>query len=92
MRTGADGVYAVTSIKPTPYPERLMPAHIHITVLEPGRTPYWIDDIVFDGEFRVDAGYRAKQGLRGGDGIIPMRKSGGIWTGVRDIKLERHPA
>lgn len=92
MRTGADGVYAFTSIKPAPYPDRSMPAHIHLTVLEPGRKPYWIDDIVFDGEFRVDAAYRAKQGLRGGDGVISLKRVSGVWTGVRDIRLERHPA
>jgi protocatechuate 3,4-dioxygenase beta subunit len=92
MRTGADGVYAFRSIKPAPYPDRSMPAHIHLTVLEPGRPPYWIDDIVFAGEFRVDDAYRAKLELRGGDGVIPLRKTNGVWTGTRDIKLERHPA
>jgi protocatechuate 3,4-dioxygenase beta subunit len=91
MCTGADGVYAFTSIKPAPYPDRSMPAHIHLTVLEPGRRPYWIDDIVFDGEFKVDAAYRAAQGNRGGNGIIPLKRNNGVWTGVRDIRLERHP-
>ena len=92
MRTGADGRYAFTSIKPAPYPDRTMPAHIHFIVLEPNRRPYWIDDIVFDGEFRVDAAYRASQELRGGGGVIPLRKTNGVWTGARDITLERHPA
>lgn len=92
MRTGADGAYAFTSIKPAPYPDRTLPAHIHFIVLEPGRKPYWIDDIVFDGEYRVDAAYRAKAENRGGDGIIALKKTGNVWTGARDITLERHPA
>jgi protocatechuate 3,4-dioxygenase beta subunit len=92
MRTGADGVYAFNSVKPAPYPDRTMPAHIHFIVLEPGRRPYWIDDIVFSGEFRVDAAYRAKQELRGGDGGIALTRVAGVWTGLRDILLERHPA
>ncbi len=91
MRTGEDGAYAFTSIKPAPYPDRSMPAHIHLTVLEPGLPPYWIDDIVFEGEFRVDPSYRAAQGNRGGDGIIRLKRSNGLWTGTRDIRLERHP-
>jgi protocatechuate 3,4-dioxygenase, beta subunit len=91
MRTGKDGVYAFTSIKPAPYPDRTMPAHIHLTVLEPGLPPYWIDDIVFDGEFKVDAAYRAAQGNRGGNGIVPLKRQSGVWIGVRDIRLERHP-
>lgn len=92
MRTGADGVFAFTSIKPAPYPDRTMPAHIHLTVLEPGRPPYWIDDIVFDGEFKVDAAYRARAGNRGGDGVIQLTRMQNLWMGVRDIRLERHPA
>lgn len=92
MKTGADGRYAFTSIKPAPYPNRTMPAHIHFIVLEPGKPPYWIDDIVFAGEFRVDAAYRARQELRGGDGVIPLIRNIGLWTGARDIRLERHPA
>ena len=92
VRTGTDGAYAFTSIKPAPYPDRTMPAHIHFIVLEPGKPPYWIDDIVFDGEFRVDNAYKAKLENRGGNGVIPLKREGGVWTGVRDIRLERHPA
>jgi protocatechuate 3,4-dioxygenase beta subunit len=92
MRTGADGVYAFDTIKPAPYPDRSMPAHIHMHVIEPDRPPYWIDDIVFDGEFRVDSAYRARVDDRGGNGIIRLKRVSGVWTGVRDIRLERHPA
>ncbi len=92
MRTGADGVYAFDSIKPAMYPSRDIPAHIHLTVMEPGKPPYWIDDIVFNGEAKVDAAYSANLGNRGGDGIIPLKRANGVWTGSRDIVLERHPA
>ena len=92
VRTGADGVYSFTSIKPATYPDRSMPAHIHLTVLEPGKPPYWIDDIVFDGEYRVDAAYKAKMEKRGGNGVTALTRENGVWTGVRDIRLERHPA
>lgn len=92
MRTGADGVYAFDSIKPAPYPDRSMPAHVHMTVLEPDRKPYWIDEIVFQGEHKVDAAYRAGMTNRGGDGVIALKRVAGVWTGVRDIRLERHPA
>lgn len=92
MKTGTDGVYGFDSIKPAMYPTRAGPAHIHLTVLEPGRKPYWIDEIVFSGERLVDAAYRARMTNRGGDGIIPLKRVSGVWTGVRDIILERHPA
>lgn len=92
MRTGADGVYAFDSIKPGLYPDRVTESHIHLTVVEPGRKPYCIDNIVFDGEFGVTQAYRAKMENRGGNGIIPLKRVNGVWTGARDIVLERHPA
>lgn len=89
--TGADGQYRFETIKPAPYPDRSMPAHVHLFIGEPGRQPYYIDDAVFDGEFRVDADYRAHAERRGGDGVVRLQRSpDGIWLARRDILLERH--
>lgn len=93
VRTGADGRYGFDTIKPAPYPSQTMPAHIHMFVGEPGRRPYYIDDIVFDGEFGVDAGYLARQELRGGSGVVRLIDGpDGALVAVRDLVLERHPA
>lgn len=90
--TDRNGRYRFRTIKPAPYPDMTMPAHIHLMIGEPGRPPYYIDDVVFDGEFKVDAGYRARQELRGGSGIVRLsRDSDGRLIAVRDIVLERHP-
>lgn len=79
VKTGVDGRYAFHTIKPAPYPDQTMPAHIHLTIGEPGKQPYYIDDVVFDGEAYVDAKYRAAQELRGGSGITRLsRASDGI--------------
>jgi protocatechuate 3,4-dioxygenase, beta subunit len=91
-RTGADGRYTFDTIKPGIYPSRIDPAHVHMTVIEPGRRPYYIDNIVFEGEFGVTSEYRAKQELRGGSGIVRLRRENGILQATRDIRLERHPA
>ncbi len=92
VRTSQDGRYRFRTIKPAPYPDMTMPAHIHLTIAESGRPPYYIDDVVFDGEFNVDADYRARQELRGGSGIVRLN-SGNDGTGlaIRNIVLERHP-
>ncbi|WP_338863510.1 hypothetical protein [Myxococcus stipitatus] len=91
-RTGADGVYTFDTIKPAPYPNDTLPAHIHLVVQEPGRRAYYIDDVVFDGEFGVTPKYRAGQEFRGGGGIVRLeRPSAGLWLAKRDILLERHP-
>lgn len=92
VRTGADGRYAFDTIKPGIYPDRTEPAHIHLFVLEPGRPPYYIDDVVFEGEFGVTPAYRARQSLRGGDGVIVLgRRNDGTWLAQRNIVLELHP-
>jgi protocatechuate 3,4-dioxygenase, beta subunit len=92
VKTDADGRYSFETIKPAPYPGGTMPAHIHLYVWEPGRRPYYIDDVVFAGEPLVDAAYRANQELRGGSGIVTLaRAPDGKLRATRDIVLERHP-
>lgn len=93
VKTDAEGRYRFDTIKPAPYPSRNMPAHVHLFLAEPDRRPYYIDEVVFAGEFKVDAAYRAAQDLRGGSGIVALaRNPAGIWLARRDIVLERHPA
>lgn len=92
LKTGADGRFEFATIKPAPYPTHTEPAHIHLTVLEPDRRPYWIDDVVFAGEDRVDKEYRRSRENRGGPGIVTLtRDADGTWYAERDIILERHP-
>lgn len=90
LKTGADGRYEVDTIKPGVYPDGREPAHIHLTVLEPGKDPYWIDDVVFAGEQGVDATYRAERENRGGRGIVALkREPSGRWLAERNIDLLR---
>jgi protocatechuate 3,4-dioxygenase beta subunit len=91
LKTGADGRYEVTTIKPGQYPDRPSPAHIHLTVLEQGKDPYWIDDVVFDGAPGVDAEYRREAEKRGGAGIVRLEpEPSGGWLAKRDIILLAH--
>jgi protocatechuate 3,4-dioxygenase beta subunit len=92
VRTDGEGRYEFRTIKPAPYPEHTEPAHIHLTVREPQRRPYWIDAVVFAGEYRVDEKYRRAAENRGGSGIVQLtRDADGTWIANRDIILERHP-
>jgi protocatechuate 3,4-dioxygenase beta subunit len=93
VKTDAQGRYRFDTIKPAPYPGGRFPAHIHLTVLEPDRRPYWIDDIVFEGEAGVSEAYRTGMTNRGGNGIIRLQRNGdGVLLARRDIILEAHPA
>jgi protocatechuate 3,4-dioxygenase, beta subunit len=92
-KTGADGRYAFDTVKPGIYPSRDSPTHVHMNVIEPGRRPYWIDEVVFEGEYGVTSAYRAAQGERGGSGTVRLtREASGTLQATRDIRLERHPA
>lgn len=92
IRTDAEGRYRFETIKPAPYPDMTMRAHLHFTVKEPGRPPYYIDDIVFAGEYMVDAAYEKAQELRGGSGIVELEAGAdGVLVARRNIVLERHP-
>lgn len=93
VRTGADGRYEFRTVRPGVYPDRRGPAHVHLTVVEPGRRPYWIDSIVFQGEFGVTPAYVSRQQRRGGGGVVRLgRTDGGLLLAERNIVLERHPA
>lgn len=92
VKTDAEGRYAFVTIKPAPYPDATMPAHVHLMVGEQGHRPYYIDDIVFDGEFGVTPTYRKQQELRGGSGIVRLERGADeLWIARRDIVLEVHP-
>ena len=90
VKTNAAGEYRFETVRPAAYPGRSDPAHIHMTVKEPERREYWIDEVVFTDDPLVTAQYRAREERRGGSGILtPTRDASGSWTVRRDIVLER---
>ena len=91
-KTDVHGRYRLRTIKPGSYPGRASPAHIHLTIKEPGEREYWIDEIVFDGDPSLTTAFRERLEDRGGSGIVRLtRDDAGTWHGTRDIRLEPHP-
>lgn len=75
---------------PGSYPLRRDPAHIHMTVKEPDRAEYWIDDVLFEGDPKLTGKVRAERRNRGGSGIVTLSDhEDGAMTAVRDIVLWR---
>ena len=87
MKTNERGEYEIETIRPAQYPSRMDAAHIHITIKEPKRKEYWIDDIVFTDDSLVNDEYRKERLNRGGSGIVTLRRNQGTWTGTRNITL-----
>jgi len=88
IKTGADGKYSITSIRPASYPSRKAPQHIHPIIKEPGTSLYWIDEYLFDDDPLLSDEEKKRQENRGGSGIIHLAKnSERVWVGKRDIIL-----
>lgn len=90
VKTNARGEYRFYTFKPATYPSRTEPAHVHLTVKEPGIREYWIDSIEFEGDPLVTAAYKKRKRKRGGLGIISLGKTDGLLLARRDIYLGRN--
>ncbi len=89
-KSSAAGDYRFETIRPAPYPDGGIPAHIHFIIKEPDRREYWIEDVVFTDDPLVDDSYRKRLSNRGGNGVVtPSRDASGVWQVRRDIVLER---
>lgn len=90
LKTNAKGEYAFLTIRPGAYPGSNNPAHIHITIKEPGCYEYWLDDFHFNEDPILTNAMRKKFSNRGGSGIIKISRENGIMTGYTDIILEKN--
>ena len=87
MKTNEKGEYKFFTLKPAPYPGGNNPAHIHITIKEPDKNEYWIDEYLFDDDPLVTENMKTKNRKRGGDGIIKVKDVGNMLKAERNIYL-----
>jgi protocatechuate 3,4-dioxygenase beta subunit len=91
MKTDRMGRYELRTLRPAPYPNRDIPAHIHPVVKEPGKNEYYLDEYLFADDPLLTPEKRGKLENRGGSGIVEVaRNKNGIWMGRRDIVLGRN--
>jgi protocatechuate 3,4-dioxygenase beta subunit len=88
-KTDEKGRFRFDTIRPGAYPNRDVPEHVHMHVLEVGRCTYYIDDVLFDDDPRLTPEVRRQLSSgRGGSGIVqPRRDDSGRWLVTRDIVL-----
>jgi protocatechuate 3,4-dioxygenase beta subunit len=89
MRTDENGTYKFITLRPAPYPGANDPAHIHITVKEPGLNEYYIDEFLFSDDPLLTADRRQKLENRGGSGILVLKDVGNMYKAERNIYLGR---
>jgi protocatechuate 3,4-dioxygenase beta subunit len=94
-RTDARGRYTFDTIRPGAYPDGSEPPHIHMVVIEPGCSTYFIEDVHFADDpilAKVQPPYRdSLLNGRGGSGIVSTVRdvATGVLRATRDIELGR---
>ncbi len=87
VKTNDDGKYTFYTFRPASYPNTKIQQHIHITVKEPSRNEYYIDDYVFEDDPFLTDTERNRKRKRGGSGIVLSKLKGDIYHIERDIIL-----
>lgn len=89
VKTDVNGHYTIYTIRPAPYPGQDEPAHIHLSVKEPGMAnEYYTDEIVFDDDkLLIPALKKRPQQNRGGSGIVRVLLKDSIQIAEHDIIL-----
>lgn len=71
VKSDEDGKYSIYTIRPAPYPNDHMPAHIHTSIKEPNiPDEYYIDEFVFDDDILLTGKKRKTLENRGGSGVL----------------------
>jgi protocatechuate 3,4-dioxygenase beta subunit len=89
IKTDENGKYAIYTIRPAPYPNDVLPAHIHLSIKEPAiANEYYPDDINFDDDTLLLPYFKKyPQENRGGSGVVRIQLKGDIQIAARDIIL-----
>ena len=88
VKTDENGKYSIYTIRPAPYPNRDIPAHIHTSIKEPNiDNEYYIDEFVFDDDNLLTGAKRKTLENRGGSGILRVLISGDLQIAEHNIIL-----
>lgn len=89
IKTDEKGKYTINTIRPAPYPNEASPAHIHLSIKEPGiENEYYTDDINFDDDKLLIPHFKKyPQENRGGSGVVRVLLRDDIQIAEHDIIL-----
>ncbi|WP_299819881.1 intradiol ring-cleavage dioxygenase [uncultured Pontibacter sp.] len=88
VKTDRQGKYTIYTIRPAPYPNNTMPAHVHMLVKEPTlANEYYIDDVVFEDDPLLTSQERNQFNNIGGSSIVKPRLLHDVQYVNRDIIL-----
>jgi protocatechuate 3,4-dioxygenase, beta subunit len=90
IKTDSSGKYTFYTLKPGTYPNRSEPAHIHGTILEPGKYYYWIDSWQFKNDPLLKVDIEKEEKASGGSGIVELKQGENTLVVKRDIILGKN--
>jgi len=71
VKSDSEGKYEIYTIRPAAYPNRDIPAHIHLSIKEPDiQDEYYVDGLEFDDDILLTSEHREKLRNRGGSGVL----------------------
>jgi protocatechuate 3,4-dioxygenase beta subunit len=88
VKTDDSGKYSIYTIRPAPYPNSDIPAHIHTSIKEPDiANEYYIDEFVFDDDRLLTIEKRRTLENRGGSGVLRVLISDELQISEHNIIL-----
>ncbi|HTN46065.1 MAG TPA: hypothetical protein VL098_06915 [Flavipsychrobacter sp.] len=89
VKTDEKGKYMLRTIRPVPYPNDVLPAHIHLSIKEPDvETEYYTDEINFEDDTLLLPHFKKyPQENRGGSGVVKVRMEDSLQVAEHDIIL-----
>jgi protocatechuate 3,4-dioxygenase, beta subunit len=87
LKTDTSGNYEFYTSRPASYPNSTVPQDIHITVKEPNKKEYYIEDFYFIDDPYITNNILNRKNARGGSGVISLHKVGDLKVAKRDIVL-----
>lgn len=86
VKTDKNGYYQFKTLRPAAYPGRNAPEHIHVTVKEPDKNEYYLDDYLFADDPLLPKALNEKP--RGGNGVVTLVDAeNGVQHATRHIFL-----
>lgn len=89
VKSDENGKYSIYTIRPVPYPNEDLPAHIHLSIKEPdNKNEYYTDDVVFDDDpLLIPYMKKYPPENRVGSGIVRVLLKGNLQIAEHDIIL-----
>jgi protocatechuate 3,4-dioxygenase, beta subunit len=87
IKSDANGKFKINTIRPAPYPDEKLPAHIHLVIKEPDLDPYYKDLYFDDDPLLIDHFKKYGRENRAGTEVLRCLQQGNVLVAEHHIVL-----